>query len=287
MNQHMAIKEFSPGVLERMGYYVYALIDKKTNKIFYVGKGLGNRIFQHALEAKDNDKEDASEKIKTIQKNGGDIGYLILRHWPKKWANDQDKKELDKKAAQEQQAFEVESMMIDFLSSDIVSTEALVMRDEIARIAHLDNIQSGHRQAEGGISTIDEIEEVYNIQDADIEKYLNEGLRFLAIKLHHRYSNDVDIYDHVRFSWKVNLAKANRQDYVLAVNNGIIRGVYPCKGCWRDVSDQPKDKGRRCFDQEHSKQDPDKTAAIKKDLVGKRLKGLSKAMNPLNYIHGK
>lgn len=36
----------SRGVLvDRMGRYVYALIDPRKNEIFYIGFGIGNRIF--------------------------------------------------------------------------------------------------------------------------------------------------------------------------------------------------------------------------------------------------
>jgi len=44
-------REFSPAVVEALGYYVYLLKDPETDKVFYVGKGTGNRIFQHLKEA--------------------------------------------------------------------------------------------------------------------------------------------------------------------------------------------------------------------------------------------
>jgi hypothetical protein len=39
---------FSPVVAERIGWYVYALRDPRDGRLFYVGKGVGNRVFQHA-----------------------------------------------------------------------------------------------------------------------------------------------------------------------------------------------------------------------------------------------
>ena len=33
-------------------YYVYALIDPRNNKIFYIGKGLNNRMYVHLQLAK-------------------------------------------------------------------------------------------------------------------------------------------------------------------------------------------------------------------------------------------
>ena len=40
--------EFRQKVKEALGYYVYALVDPRDWKIFYIGKGKGNRIFHSA-----------------------------------------------------------------------------------------------------------------------------------------------------------------------------------------------------------------------------------------------
>ena len=37
---------FSDKVKQKLGYYVYALADPRDNKIFYIGKGINNRVFQ-------------------------------------------------------------------------------------------------------------------------------------------------------------------------------------------------------------------------------------------------
>lgn len=39
--------EFSQKTKEELKYYVYALIDPRNNKIFYVGKGNSNRFFSY------------------------------------------------------------------------------------------------------------------------------------------------------------------------------------------------------------------------------------------------
>jgi hypothetical protein len=47
--------KFNKQITQALGYYVYALIDPFTKKIFYVGKGAGNnRAFDH-LKASKND----------------------------------------------------------------------------------------------------------------------------------------------------------------------------------------------------------------------------------------
>lgn len=40
--------EFKQSVKEALAYYVYALVDPRDHKIFYIGKGKDNRVFQHA-----------------------------------------------------------------------------------------------------------------------------------------------------------------------------------------------------------------------------------------------
>jgi hypothetical protein len=42
---------FSQKVQEELGYYVYCLVDPRDKKIFYVGKGVENRVFAHVNDA--------------------------------------------------------------------------------------------------------------------------------------------------------------------------------------------------------------------------------------------
>ena len=55
------ITSFSPKTIEELGYYVYVYSDPDTHKPFYVGKGKGNRVFDHL--SYDND----SQKVEYIQ----------------------------------------------------------------------------------------------------------------------------------------------------------------------------------------------------------------------------
>ena len=51
-------------ILKKLKWYVYLLSDPNTNEVFYVGKGKGNRVFDHFKNLKKNDPK--SQKIKEI-----------------------------------------------------------------------------------------------------------------------------------------------------------------------------------------------------------------------------
>jgi hypothetical protein len=43
--------EWAAKVEEELGWYVYALKDPRDGQVFYIGKGKGDRVFQHACYA--------------------------------------------------------------------------------------------------------------------------------------------------------------------------------------------------------------------------------------------
>ena len=95
-------QEFSPYVVEQIGWYVYALQDPRDKRIFYIGKGKGNRVFAHAQDAIENQEEETSQKIaliKEIHDSGSEVNSFILRHG----------------IHTEKHAYEVEAALIDLL----------------------------------------------------------------------------------------------------------------------------------------------------------------------------
>lgn len=77
----MSANGFPPEVLEQLGYYVYRLVDPRDGATFYVGKGTGNRVFQHAAEALGENADTLKiGRIRDIRANGASVQHVIHRH---------------------------------------------------------------------------------------------------------------------------------------------------------------------------------------------------------------
>lgn len=81
---------FTLGADERLGFYVYALIDPRDSKVFYVGRGSGNaarpsdRLFNHFQETCDAEEgrlqwSSKRRRISEIWNDGRDVQWVILR----------------------------------------------------------------------------------------------------------------------------------------------------------------------------------------------------------------
>ena len=204
------IKGFSPEVCEKLGYYVYRLIDPRNGQTFYVGKGKGNRVFAHVecvlKNYEGNNYEDSNEdalstKIQTIRdinNEGLKVIHVIHRY-----------------GMNEKEAFEVESALIDAYPG-------------------LTNIQGGHNNDRGIINT-ESLQQKLSLKTyAEIPnfKYMLIKVkwdRVLEIRNEKSLNRDEAIYEAVRYSWKVRQSKANKYPYVLGVIDGVVEGVYKVK----------------------------------------------------------
>lgn len=207
------IKEFSNAVCERIGYYVYILKDPRNDSIFYVGKGKGNRLFQHvqcALEnATDNDKYNL---IREIHKDGKEVEHFILRH-----------------GLEEKLALEIESTIIDLLG-----------------IENLTNSVKGHDTWERGLKTVDEVIQHYDAKAVTFDEPC------IIININRLYTRGISaqkLYDSTRASWIVG-TKRDRAKYAIASYRGLVREVYeiekwqPNGDRWEFVGKVAEDKIR-------------------------------------------
>lgn len=106
---------FSDKVKQKLGYYVYALADPRDNKIFYIGKGINNRIFQHEEKLDNSNK---SNRIKEILSSGNKIKKLIISY-----------------GLSEKEAFVAESALINIMN--YIDTQSLTNVEFLDTTQHL------------------------------------------------------------------------------------------------------------------------------------------------------
>jgi len=193
-------KVFPQSVIEQLAYYVYFLRDPGTKEVFYVGKGKGNRVFNHIecalAEATESDKLD---RIRAIVNSGRPVEHFVLRH-----------------GLTESAAFEVEAAVIDFVG-----------------IHNLSNLQGGHYSSDFGIKTAEEIIAMYTAPPLKTDK------RVLLIninKLFRRDMTDAEIYEATRKAWVIG-PKRETAEFAIATYRGLTREVYKINN-WEPIEDR-------------------------------------------------
>lgn len=202
---HIRIKSmFSQAVIESLKYYVYFLKDSRTDTVFYVGKGVGNRIFNHLDCAIESDGE--TEKLDTIRdiiNSGNTVGHFILRHG------------LDEKTA-----FEIEAALIDFVG-----------------MQNLSNLQGGHYSSDFGLKTAEEISAIYEAED------LLTDIPLILININRLYRRDMtdkELYDSTRKAWVIGSRK-EKAKYAVATYRGLAREIYKIEDWFPiDVNGKPR-----------------------------------------------
>lgn len=182
--------KLSQSTVEKLGYYVYLLSDPRSKKVFYVGKGCGNRINHHLLGALEKTSKE-TEKIKiirAIQKAGEEVDLIILRH-----------------GLTEKEALEVECAAIDLIG-----------------INNLTNLIQGHHSIARGKMTLNDIKIEYEAEEAVFEEPV------ILININKRYfpeMSEKEIYEVTRGHWKVG-QRAKKIALGCAVYRGVIREVF-------------------------------------------------------------
>lgn len=205
---------FSEKSLLSLGdYYVYGLIDPRTNQIFYIGKGTGNRVFEHEKESINSPNSDKL-KLKTISEIKA-LGLSV-------------KKIIINSNLTETEAFAAEAALINAFNyvSDIGLT----------------NIVAGHHSSEA--LSVEEFEKVYGaevLREEDIKH------KILVIKINKLYRRDIpadELYDSVRGVWRASMNNAQSVEYVFGVYNSLIVAVYkPTK--WYKCKEAPEKRPRQ------------------------------------------
>ena len=194
-----------------LGHYVYALRDPRDGRVFYIGKGIGDRIKAHISEA---GKEPQSERAKLrtineIEAAGLRIDMLFLR------TGIQD----------EVTAFVVEQAVIDAFA---------------ANGHRLTNLLRGHHSGSDGLATLASMVARHRADPCPPIPY-----PVIMVKIQNGWypdSNEQQIYDQTRGHWKVGPFVRDRAQYCLGVAYGVVRGAYRID-LWFP-SEVPQDQGQ-------------------------------------------
>ena len=196
------MNKFKQEVIEALKVYVYRLVDPRNGETFYIGKGIGNRVFQHVEEASGSNSTDYQKnltdediesednysqkinRIKEILNTGMEVIHIIHKH-----GMDHDT------------AFAVEAALIDAYPS-------------------LSNAVGGHGSSDFGTMNVAELEKLYGRSEFE-----DIGHKLILININETIKNQL-IYEAVRCAWRMGLGRAQKSDYILAHSRGIIRGVF-------------------------------------------------------------
>jgi uncharacterized protein len=207
-----------PGVAERLGFYVYVLSDPRKKPVapFYVGKGTGNRCFDHIVEARRTRKPDTVEypklsTIRAIEAEGKPVQIELLCH-----------------GLDEATAFVMEAALIDLLPNLTNRTKGQHSRDR--------------GRADAGVINAKYAAELADVRPED---------KVVLIRVTKTFPRPFDgdaLYEATRAYWVVGASRRNRgattaPDYAMAVHEGVVRAIYRIDD-WFRTPEEEIAKGR-------------------------------------------
>lgn len=244
--RHPESLSFLPGITEHLGYYVYAL-RQPNGRVFYVGKGTGNRVYAHAVEARMVDDSEGANglklaEIRRIQKGGREVGIEIIRH-----------------GLCERDAYEVESAVIDVLTMEG---------------AELTNLVKGRDSDEHGWQPLARLRAKYGAPPVEIDP--RHAVVLIRINRKFRLEmSDGELYDATRRSWIINPERHNPR-WAFAVYAGIVRAVYRIDN-WEPAPDNERRLGFT------GEQDPELESRYVWHQVSHYMQ--PGAQNPIKYVN--
>jgi hypothetical protein len=202
-------QEFSEEVIRKIGHYVYRLIDPRNGETFYVGRGQGNRVFNHASGITEGLGKDGlsekSDRIRAIKNAGLQVVHVIHRHG---------------------------------LTDEIVSHVEAALIDAYPGLT---NEQGGEGSSSFGPMHADEINRMYALPEFEFEPV--EKLVLINVNNIADRSSPNAIYEQVRGNWRIAVHRAEQADFVIAVLRGVAIGVFQANSWEASVVHE----GRYCF----------------------------------------
>jgi hypothetical protein len=237
--------------------YVYLLIDPHTKTPFYVGKGTGNRVFNHLQDAKDG-KTGTSKlsEIKNILEKKMEVEHIIVRH-----------------GLTDKVAFQIEAALIDTFKY-IPSFKTFVRG----------NIQGGMNSIEKGLMNTEEIIRKYNAKPLDS---IPKNCIIININSSYKKTSDEDrLYQATKEIWKMADPRHSDLKFALSEYKGQIVEVFQIDRWY--PKQRGYNKGTKKYGQTYQGYGFDGQVApdnlrnlyINKTIAHKKKKGAS---NPITY----
>jgi uncharacterized protein len=181
--------EITPEVAEILKSYVYVYIDPRNGKPFYVGKGIGNRLFSHLQDRSETEKV---AQIAEIRRSGKEPRIEILRY-----------------GLSDSEARLVEAASIDLIGK-----------------AKLTNLISGYHEGSYGRITS---QRVITMLTAKKIKVQHKAILITINRLYRSDMSKEELYETTRGIWKVGETRRNKVEYAMSLYQGIVLEVYRIK----------------------------------------------------------
>ncbi len=181
------LRSLKPGMAEALGHYVYLYVDPRDGKVFYIGKGKGERCLDHLYEDDDHPKV---KRIKEIFAAGLEPRIEMLAHGLRT----------------EKEAYNIEAAAIGLLG-----------------LANLTNRVVGKDSLRFGRKGLTELEGYYAAKPVNIT---NPVILIRVNQLYRHGMPAAELYDITRGVWVLSAERASKMKYVFAVYEGVVREVY-------------------------------------------------------------
>ena len=180
------MKKLPHAVSRQLGYYVYLYINPFDGKVFYVGKGRGNRVYSHL----DADTESSKGKIiQELREQGKEAKIEILVHGLE---SDED-------------ALRIEAAAIDLIG-----------------VHELSNRIRGYRSKAVGRAALTELIALYQSEKA----LLDEPVILIRINRLYRYDlTELELYEATRGVW-VTGKRREKATFAFSIFRNTVREVY-------------------------------------------------------------
>jgi len=181
------LRSLKSGMAEKLGYYVYLYVDPRDGKVFYIGKGKGERCLDHLFEDDDHPKV---KRIRDIFAAGLEPLIEILAHGMRT----------------EQEAYNIEAAAIGLLGLENLTN----------RVVGKDSLRFGRK----GLS---ELEGYYAAKPI---KITDPVILIRVNQLYRHGMPAAELYDITRGVWRLDFERARAMKYAFAVYEGVVREVY-------------------------------------------------------------